>query len=199
MRIAVCGKARLFVAGLVALLGQAGYQVVATEQDPRELVTGAAKRQGAEAVVLDAIGLEHDDLVFLLGARAYAEFRVVLIVDAATRPSYERAGVDVLVDRESGERELFEALGDPASGLRMVPPLSSIVIVPETKDRDELTQREEEIARLVAQGMSNRQISENTGIGEQSVKNVVSAVMRKLRCDNRVQVALRLAQRDSRG
>ena len=56
-----------------------------------------------------------------------------------------------------------------------------------------LTPREREVARLVSQGMPNRRIATVLGIQEQSVKNLVSVVMRKLRCENRVQLALHLS------
>lgn len=56
-----------------------------------------------------------------------------------------------------------------------------------------LTPRELEVATLIGQGMSNRQISQILGIQEQSVKNLASTIMRKLDCKNRVQVALRLS------
>lgn len=55
-----------------------------------------------------------------------------------------------------------------------------------------LTPREGSVASLLAQGHSNRTIAALTGLREQSVKNVVSGVMRKLGCRNRVQAALRL-------
>jgi DNA-binding NarL/FixJ family response regulator len=42
--------------------------------------------------------------------------------------------------------------------------------------------------------MSNRKISQITGLREQSIKNLVSVIMRKLHCENRVQVALKLAR-----
>lgn len=57
----------------------------------------------------------------------------------------------------------------------------------------DLTPREAQVAQLVSKGFSNRRIAESIGIQEQSVKNLVSVVMRKLRCENRVQVALQLA------
>lgn len=60
-----------------------------------------------------------------------------------------------------------------------------------------LTKRELEVAQLVAQGMPNRRIAAVLQLQEQSIKNLVSAVMRKLDCENRVQVALRLSGRPS--
>ena len=58
-----------------------------------------------------------------------------------------------------------------------------------------LTKRELEVAQLVAQGMPNRRIAAVLQLQEQSIKNLVSSVMRKLDCENRVQVALRLSGR----
>ena len=40
--------------------------------------------------------------------------------------------------------------------------------------------------------MALRRIGQIMGLQEQSVKNLVSVVMRKLNCENRVQVALKM-------
>lgn len=55
-----------------------------------------------------------------------------------------------------------------------------------------LTKREWEVAKLVAQGLCNRMIAQQLGIGEQSVKNLMARIMSKLNCKNRTQVALLL-------
>jgi two-component system nitrate/nitrite response regulator NarL len=53
-----------------------------------------------------------------------------------------------------------------------------------------LSTREAAIARLVAKGWSNRQIADHHDLLEQSVKNALSNVYRKLGIDNRVQLTL---------
>lgn len=53
-----------------------------------------------------------------------------------------------------------------------------------------LSQREEEIARLVAQGCSNRQISERLKLSEHTVKNYVFRVFEKLGVSTRVELTL---------
>jgi DNA-binding NarL/FixJ family response regulator len=53
-----------------------------------------------------------------------------------------------------------------------------------------LSSREAAIARLVAKGWSNRQIADQRDMLEQSVKNTLSKVYRKLGIDNRVQLTL---------
>ena len=63
--------------------------------------------------------------------------------------------------------------------------------VERNSDRAGLTKREAEVAGLVAQGLNNRAISSSLKLQEQSVKNMVSAIMRKLQVENRTQVALR--------
>jgi DNA-binding NarL/FixJ family response regulator len=75
-------------------------------------------------------------------------------------------------------RYLLEALAQPlaiASDAPLARPLSP---------------REEEIARLVAQGCSNRQISERLKLSEHTVKNYLFCVFEKLGVSTRVELTL---------
>lgn len=56
---------------------------------------------------------------------------------------------------------------------------------------DPLTEREQEILTLVAQGASNRQIAENLYLTEGTVKNYVSSILSKLGVRDRTQAALK--------
>jgi DNA-binding CsgD family transcriptional regulator len=60
---------------------------------------------------------------------------------------------------------------------------------------DILTKRELEVALLVAEGLTNRAIAHKLGIAEWTVVNHLRKVMRKLGCQSRVHVALRLDPR----
>ncbi|HET7479982.1 MAG TPA: response regulator transcription factor [Rubrobacteraceae bacterium] len=53
-----------------------------------------------------------------------------------------------------------------------------------------LTEREREVLRLVAAAMTNRQVAEALYVSEQTVKNHLKSIMRKLRLKNRVELAL---------
>jgi two-component system, NarL family, response regulator LiaR len=55
---------------------------------------------------------------------------------------------------------------------------------------DPLTEREVDIVRLVAQGLSNRQIADELVIGEATVRTHVGNVLNKLHLANRVQATL---------
>ena len=53
----------------------------------------------------------------------------------------------------------------------------------------ELTRREQEVAILVARGLTNRQISRVLSISERTAGNHVAKILRKLRLRSRIQIA----------
>jgi DNA-binding NarL/FixJ family response regulator len=56
-----------------------------------------------------------------------------------------------------------------------------------------LSPREEEISCLVAEGMSNRDVSQTLKITESTVKNTIFRIYEKLGVSNRVELALRMS------
>lgn len=58
------------------------------------------------------------------------------------------------------------------------------------RSRPDLTEREKEVLRLLAEGASNRQIAEQLYLAEKTVENRVSVILEKLHVDNRVQATL---------
>ena len=54
--------------------------------------------------------------------------------------------------------------------------------------RDELTDRETEILKMVAKGLSYKQIAERLVISHRTVQNHVQNTLRKLQMNNRVQL-----------
>lgn len=105
-----------------------------------------------------------------------------------------RRGETVEVSVPDGTLRL--ALSPGAEGVDALSNLKPPSLLRESKARYDfpdarLTQREQDVARLLAQGASNEEISRQLGIQAQSVRNLVSAVMRKLGCSNRIQIAIR--------
>ena len=58
---------------------------------------------------------------------------------------------------------------------------------------DTLTVREQQVARLVAGGSTNRQIGQALGIAEKTTETHVHNIIRKLGAQNRAEVAARVA------
>jgi len=61
-----------------------------------------------------------------------------------------------------------------------------------------MTRREDEVMKLVIEGEGNKEIAYRLGITEQTVKNYVSAVLKKLCAKNRTHAA-RLYQEEHNG
>ena len=55
---------------------------------------------------------------------------------------------------------------------------------------DPLSEREHEVLKLVARGMSNQEIADTLVVGEATVRSHVSAILRKLQLASRTQAAL---------
>lgn len=72
--------------------------------------------------------------------------------------------------------------------LRDTAPTVSVAV--SQQDNTELTTREVEILRLVAQGKENSQIGQELYISPKTVKNHVASILDKLEIDNRIQAAV---------
>ena len=63
--------------------------------------------------------------------------------------------------------------------------------------RLQLTKRENEIAQLVAQGLTNREIAKRLYLSEHTVKNYLFRIFDKLKVSNRVELALNNKERSA--
>lgn len=86
------------------------------------------------------------------------------------------------------------ALIEPSVARKMVAEFARIA--PATKERAErlvepLSEREEEVLRLLAQGLTNREIAHRAHLAEGTVKNYVSAILNKIGARDRTQAALK--------
>ena len=64
----------------------------------------------------------------------------------------------------------------------------------EVNPLDDLSKREEDILKLVAQGKSNREVGEALDLQEKTVKHYMTSILQKLHVRNRVEAAM-LARR----
>ena len=62
--------------------------------------------------------------------------------------------------------------------------------VQEASPFDDLTKREEDILRLVARGLSNKEVALDLDLQEKTVKHYMTTIMSKLHARNRVEAAL---------
>ncbi|KMO69645.1 response regulator [Mycolicibacterium chlorophenolicum] len=182
-------------------LADDGFQVVATADG-----VGAAARRAAvvrPAVVVMDMRLADGD-----GAQATAQ---VLAVSPSSRvlvlsASDERddvleavkAGASGYLVKSASKQELAEAVRATAQGRAVFTPGLAGLVLGEYRRiaRDEtgpaqpsLTERETEILRHVAKGLTAKQIAARLSLSHRTVENHVQATFRKLQVGNRVELA----------
>ncbi len=111
-----------------------------------------------------------------------------------------QAGARGFLLKDAGPDLLAQAIRAAASGDALIAPsvtgrlLSAFATArrdaPRTQPRDPLTDREEEILRAVAGGLSNAEISSELHISLSTVKSHIGSLMDKLGGRNRVELAI---------
>jgi DNA-binding NarL/FixJ family response regulator len=107
-----------------------------------------------------------------------------------------RAGAVGYLLKESGPDELADAIRKVHAGESILAPqiaerlMREVAAGTPTAHRTDLTLRERDVLRLIARGMSNREIAGQLGVAEKTVKTHVSSVLSKLGVADRTQAAL---------
>lgn len=134
----------------------------------------AGELEGTRVLVLSASG-EHDD-----------------VLEAV------KAGASGYLVKSASAEELVEAVNRTAAGDAVFTSgLAGLVLgeyrrmaaAPDEVDRPQLTDRETEVLRLVAKGLTARQIATRLVISHRTVENHVQSTLRKLQLHNRVELA----------
>ncbi len=109
-----------------------------------------------------------------------------------------RAGALSYLLKGVGLDELTEAVRKAARGEATLHPHVAVRLVQELKGASQetstlyqtLSQREREVLRLIAEGLSNAQIAERLVIAERTVKSHINNILSKLHLADRTQVAI---------
>ncbi len=132
---------------------------------------------------------------------AMPEQKVVMLTVSETNADIAqalKAGARGYVQKGVGSKSLAEILRDVANGQSYVSPtlsarLLSDLLQPTGRKPDPLSQltgREAEILKLVAEGLSNKEVAARLSLQEKTVKHHMSRVLAKLNVRNRVEAAL---------
>ena len=104
-----------------------------------------------------------------------------------------RAGAIGYLLKDAKADELCLAIRAAAAGQVQLSPKAAERLMREVRAPDnpeELTPRETEVLRLIAQGLANKEIARALNIGEKTVKTHVSNILAKLGVPSRTQAAL---------
>lgn len=136
----------------------------------------------------------------------FPEVRVLLLTSFADEQAILGAvmnGASGFLLKKVGGTELIEGLRSIADGESLMESvetqriLETIRLGPATDPRiARLSERELEVLHLVAEGLTNRQIAEETFLAEKTVKNYVSNMLAKMGFHRRSEAAAFMARRE---
>jgi NarL family two-component system response regulator LiaR len=201
IRVLVVDDHAIVRKGIRALLAtEPTIEVVAEAEDGREAFS-AAQRIQPDVILMDLVmpgmdGLEATRRITAL----QPEVRVLVLTsfagDDKVFPAI-KAGARGYLLKDSGPEELVQAIYQVHRGESSLHPSIARRLLRELSDPsqrgpdgDALTEREVEVLQLVAQGQSNREISDRLGIREATVRTHMSNILTKLNLCSRTQAAL---------
>ena len=156
-----------------------GTQVlVLTTLDDDETVFEAV-RAGAHAYLLKDAA--EDELLETIRALRHGESRLTPQIARKVMDQFRRLAQSSKADPPGGD----SPGADPAAARTREPAAATAALVTEA-----LTDKEEKILELIAEGMSNRQIGATLFLAEGTIKNYVSRIMEKLHANTRTELAI---------
>lgn len=103
-----------------------------------------------------------------------------------------RAGAITYVEKDSEPEQLLEAVRGAAQGKAVLEPklMQRVMQAQTMRHSDVLTEREGEVLKLLAEGLTNAEIAAHLFVSEETVKTHVGNILRKLGLAHRTQAAV---------
>jgi DNA-binding NarL/FixJ family response regulator len=204
---------RLLLCDDHAMFRQGVRSILETEDDLRIIGEAATGREAVrhaletrpDVILMDIQMPELDGVAATKAILAeWPEARVVILtMYRQDRYVFEavKAGARGYLLKDADANDLISAIRRVADGEALLNPGMATEILNEFRKAGELpvdpqhkltglSEREEDILRLLAQGASNQAIGEALKISEKTVRNRLSEIFSKLRLNNRTQAAL---------
>jgi two-component system, NarL family, response regulator LiaR len=189
--------------GLRALLDREGGIEVAGEAENGDQAVTAAERLRPDVILMD---LEMPGAGGVDATRRITESRpdarIVVLTSHASEedvfPALKAGAVGYLL-KHSAPEDVLQAIHRAYRGETVLHPAIARMVLQElhrpaaakhTQTSDALSDRELEVLRLIARGMSNLEIANTLFVGEATVRSHVSTILRKLQLASRTQAAL---------
>jgi DNA-binding NarL/FixJ family response regulator len=190
LRILVADDHLVYRMGIRSLVGnEPGMKVVGEATDGAAAIDLYRKLQ-PDVMLLDLRMPQKGGIDVVQTIRAeFPEARILVVTSYQTEEEiYQvlRAGALGYILKDMGREMLIEAIRSVQAGERWVSPTIQRQIT-ERSLREALTAREVEVMRLLAKGLTNREIASVFKISESTVKNHVNSLLAKLDVSDRTE------------
>ncbi len=205
IRVVVADDQDLVRAGLVMILGaQPDLEVVGEAADGLSAVELATRlRPDVLLVDIRMPGLDGVEVTRRLAGPDVADPMAVVVITTFDLDEYVlgalRAGARGFLLKDAGPELLVQAIHAAADGDALIAPnvtrrllatLADQAPVVPVQPVEPLTEREEEVLALVAQGRTNAEVATELFVSLSTVKTHVASLMTKLGARNRVEIAM---------
>lgn len=198
IRVLVVDDQELLRRGLKLLLESTGKVQVVGEATDGAVALARIPALAPDVVLTDAVmpSMSGPELIRRC-AKDHPDLPVVLVTTFDTHdvigPAVEAGAAGILL-KDTSPDTIVEALEAALAGDMMVDPRVAVAVVRggrrHTSALDDLTPAERQVAELIGQGLTNAEIADALVLAPGTVKNYVSAVMRRLDFRDRTQLAL---------
>jgi len=203
IRVLVVDDHPLFREGVIRTLGEEPRLTVVGEADTAAGAIDKARETLPDIVLLDLKLPDEHGLAVVEALQREVPYSKVIVLTAvededALLRALKQGARGYLLKGVSG-RELRQVVLAVASGEtyvssgmagRLLRELTAGEGPPPSADTGDLTEREEAILQLVAQGKTNKEIAAELFLSEKTVKHYMTNVLQKLHVRNRVEAAL---------
>jgi len=194
MRILVAEDQAMLRDALCQLLGfQDAVEAVLQAENGSQAIA-LLEKEPVDVVLLDIEMPEKTGLDVLEWVRGQALSVKVVIMPTFKRPGYferaVKADVDAYVLKERSIADLMRTIETVLAGRKEYSPeLMDILLT----QRSPLTNLESQLLKLVAEGLSNKDIASQLHLSDGTVRNYMTSILSKLGAENRT-AAVRIAQ-----
>ena len=190
--IALVDDSPLMLDGLEQALGNGGGMNVVLRGGTSDGVVDDVRAAAPNVVIMDPWTPLADGPAIIGDLHRMDPAMTIVALSSVVRPDHVQhvlsQGASAYLGKDVASRDLVSLIRQVRNGATIHPP------VPGSGLGNNLTERELEVLRLVAQGMSNHQVGDHLFVTEQTVKFHLRNINRKLGASNRTE-AVHLAKR----
>ncbi len=201
IRILICDDHAVVRRGLRSLVGvKPEMELIGEAVDGEEAVT-MAKKLKPDVIIMDLIMPRKDGVTAIAEIKKKNHDAKILVLTSFSDDknvfSAIKAGASGYLLKDSSPEDLLQAIDDVYHGKSSLHPVIAQKVIHEMHQPsdlpptdDPLSEREVEVLRNVAQGMSNQEIAQTLKIKEGTVRIHVGNILNKLQLANRTQATL---------